>query len=76
MAEAADKASRVDIGFSGGQVLALRVKKDEYGKLRSALEDSRGERWHEVKTEDSDVSVDLAQVVYIRLDTEQHRVGF
>ena len=29
-----------------------------------------------VRTEDSDVTVDLSQIVYVRLDTEQHKVGF
>jgi hypothetical protein len=70
------KPRRVDIGFSGGQVLALRLKGEEYEALRKGLESDRSPRWHEVKSEDSDVSVDLAQVVYVRLDTERHSVGF
>jgi hypothetical protein len=71
-----NKPRRVDIGFSGGQVLALRLKREEYESLRKGLESDHGARWHEVKSEDSDVSVDLAQVVYVRLDTERHSVGF
>ena len=71
-----EKARRVDLGFSGGQMLALRMRKDPYERLRKALEDDRSERWHEVTTEDSDVTIDLSQVVYVRLDTEQHKVGF
>jgi hypothetical protein len=71
-----NKPRRVDIGFSGGQVLALRLKGEEYEALRKGLENDRSERWHEVKSEDSDVSVDLSQVVYVRLDTERHSVGF
>ena len=74
MANAA--ATRVDIGFQGGQVLALRITSDEYKSLRKALDDDRSSRWHEVKTQDSEVSIDLAQVLYIRLDTEDHKVGF
>jgi hypothetical protein len=66
---------RVDVGFSGGQVLALRVQDDAYRALRAALE--VGETgWHELPTEDSEVNIDLRQVVYVRLDTETHRVGF
>lgn len=68
--------TRVDIGFQGGQVLALRLTDDEYRGLRTALDSDRSGRWHEVKTQDSQVSIDLAQVVYIRLDTEHHKVGF
>jgi hypothetical protein len=67
-------AKRVDIGFTGGQVLALRLQDAVYEELRKALAD--GGSWHTVNTEDSDVSVDLRQVVYLRVDTEQHKVGF
>ncbi len=71
------KASRVDIGFSGGQVLSVRMSEAAYGDLQKALQ-SAGESagWHELKTEDSELSLHLAQVVYVRLDTEKHRVGF
>ncbi len=69
------RAQRVDVGFSGGQVLALRLRDGVHKSLVEALQGSSG-GWHEVETEDSRVSVDLAQVVYVRLDTEQHRVGF
>jgi len=67
---------RVDVGFQGGQVLPARVMRDAYDGLRKALEDSRGERWHVLETQDSEVALDLSQVVYVRLDTEEQRVGF
>jgi hypothetical protein len=73
---AADKARRVDVGFAGGQVLALRMKRGVYDGLRKALEPAERAGWHELETEDSQVAVDLAQVVYVRLDTEEHKVGF
>ena len=76
MASGDDRPRRVDLGFSGGQVLALRLKPTVYEALTKALESDRSDRWHEVKTEDSDVAVDLSQVVYVRLDTEEHKVGF
>jgi hypothetical protein len=72
----AAEVKRADIGFQGGQVLSVRVAKDSYDSLRSALASDRAERWHELKTQDSDVSLDLSQVVYVRLDTEDQRVGF
>jgi hypothetical protein len=75
--ESATRASRVDIGFSGGQVLSVRMQEQAYEELRKALSgagDFAG--WHELKTEDSELSLHLAQVVYVRLDTEKHRVGF
>jgi hypothetical protein len=72
----ADEVKRIDIGFHGGQVLPARVTADEYESLRKALGDERSDRWYELKTQDSEVAVDLAQVIYVRLDTEAHRVGF
>jgi hypothetical protein len=75
--DSAIRAQRVDIGFSGGQVLSVRMQEPAYEELRKALSgagDSAG--WHELKTEDSELSLHLAQVVYVRLDTEKHRVGF
>jgi hypothetical protein len=69
------KATRVDIGFSGGQVLSVRMRSEAYEDLRKALDKGNG-AWHELKTEDSELSLHLPQVVYVRLDTEQHKVGF
>ncbi len=68
--------NRIDIGFQGGQVLPARVKADVYESLRRALGDERADRWFELKTQDSEVAIDLAQVVYVKLDTEEHSVGF
>jgi hypothetical protein len=75
--EATNRAARVDIGFSGGQVLTVRMQESAYAELRKALGNGAdGAGWHELKTEDSEISLHLSQVVYVRLDTEQHRVGF
>jgi hypothetical protein len=70
------RAARVDIGFSGGQVLSVRMLDSAYEELRKALDKGGGTTWHELKTEDSELALHLAQVVYVRLDTEQHKVGF
>ena len=72
----ADDTRRIDIGFQGGQVLPARVKESGYDGLKTALGDERAERWFELETQDSMVSIDLSQVVYIRIDTEEQRVGF
>jgi hypothetical protein len=72
----AEPARRIDIGFKGGQVLPCRVNQEDWEGLRKALEDSNAERWHELETADSQVAIDLAQVVYVRLDTEEQKVGF
>lgn len=66
---------RVDIGFEGGQVLSLRLKPGSFDAMKKAL--SKGATgWHEVEAEDSLVSVDLARIVYIRQDSDDHKVGF
>jgi hypothetical protein len=71
-----DLWQRLDVGFQGGQVLPVRVSQEAYETLRGALSDQHGGRWYELQTQDSLVVLDLAQVVYVRLDTEEHRVGF
>jgi hypothetical protein len=73
---AAGKPRRVDIGFSGGQAFSVRLSEDEFTALRAALESDRSERWHSISTEESEVLIDLAQVVYVRLDTEARGMGF
>ena len=72
----ADKARRADVGFQGGQVLSVRVAAADFDALRKALSDDGAERWHELKTVDSDIAIDLSQVVYVRVETEEQRVGF
>jgi hypothetical protein len=71
-----EESRRIDIGFLGGQVLPARVRQGNYDGLREALGDQRSERWFELETVDSKISVDLSQVVYVRIDTEAQRVGF
>jgi len=78
MESSGGKARRVELGFAGGGVLALRLTEDVYRALRGALDSTGGEgsRWHDVESEDAHVSVDLSQVVFVRLDIEPGRVGF
>ena len=64
---------RVSVGFQGGQVLALRVSDEQLKALHKAL-GSGG--WHELETEDGPVRLDLAQVVYVRVEGDDSRVGF
>ncbi len=69
----ASSSRRVSVGFQGGQVLALRVSDEQLDALHKAL-GSGG--WHELQTEDGPVRLDLAQVVYVRSEEEDQRVGF
>jgi len=68
-------ARRGAVGFQGGQVLSIRVPEAELEKLRTALRDGK-ERWHEVEAADGAVLVDLGQVVYLRVDSDEHKIGF
>ena len=73
----ADTPRRIDIGFQGGQSLPVRVAQEVYdappqGARRLRLRPLVRAR----RPQDSDVYIDLSQVVYVRLDTEDHRVGF
>ena len=72
----AETPRRIDIGFQGGQVLPARITQEVFDGFRKALSDSSSARWYDLKTADSEVHIDLSQVVYVRLDTEEQRVGF
>ena len=64
---------RVSVGFQGGQVLSLRVTEEQLQTLYRALGDGG---WHELETEDGPARIHLGQVVYVRLDEGDQRVGF
>lgn len=64
---------RISIGFQAGQVLALRVSEDQLKTLYKALADGG---WHELESEDGPVRMYLGQVVYVRAEDEDARVGF
>ena len=66
---------RAAIGFQGGQVLSLRLADEKLNTLQQVLREGR-ERWHEVEAADGAVVVDLGQVVYLRVESDEHRVGF
>ena len=72
----AETPRRIDIGFQGGQVLSVRVTQEVHDEFRKALSNSPSDSWFELHTQDSEVHIDLSQVVYVRLDTDEHRVGF
>jgi len=64
---------RVSVGFQGGQVLALRVTDEQLEALYRALGDGG---WHELETEEGPVRLCLGQVVYVRTEESDSRVGF
>ena len=64
---------RISVGFQGGQVLALRVTDEQLEALYRAI---GGGGWHELASEDGPVRLDLGQVVYVRAEGDEQRVGF
>jgi len=68
------RLQKISIGFAGGQVLALRVSGDALELLNGALQSDRG--WLELACEDGVVRLDLGQVAYVRVDSDEPRVGF
>jgi hypothetical protein len=67
-------AGRVEVGFSGGQVVAVRLSDDKAKDLRKALEKADG--WFDLETEDGEVALDLREVVFVRGAPGEHRIGF
>jgi hypothetical protein len=66
---------RTALGFQGGQVLSLRLPEEVLESLRSTLREGR-ERWIEVEASDGAVLIDAGQVVYLRVESDEHRIGF
>jgi hypothetical protein len=66
---------RTAVGFQGGQVLSLRLPEEVLTSLRETLKQGK-ERWVEVEASDGAVLVDVGQVVYLRVESDEHRIGF
>jgi hypothetical protein len=65
---------RVTIGFAGGtQVLAVRI---EDAALDALLQGVKGGDWHDLTIDGGTIRLNLSQVVYVRTDLDEHRVGF
>ena len=68
------RAERVSIGFSGGQVVEVRLEGARLKELRKELDKADG--WSDLETEDGVVSVDLRQVVFLRSAAAAQSIGF
>jgi hypothetical protein len=65
---------RVEIGFSGGQVVSVRLEEKPLGDLRKAVERDSG--WEDLETEDGTLALDLSKVVFVRIAGAPHTIGF
>jgi hypothetical protein len=66
---------RTAVGFHGGQVLSLRLSEEVLNSFRDTLKEGK-ERWLEVEASDGAVLVDIGQVVYLRVESDDQRIGF
>ena len=66
-------AQRISIGFQASPPLAARVSDDELTKLQDAL---GGDGWHTLEADDGTIKLNLANVLWLRVERDEHRVGF
>ena len=64
---------RVEVGFDGGQVIAIRISDEVLDGLRSALGQGG---WHRLATDEAEVDVDLDKLVFVRTAGDGTKVGF
>jgi hypothetical protein len=75
MAAGDERPQRIEIGFDGGQVIAVKMTPKQAADLRKSV--GRGHPgWHDILTEDGEVALDLSKVVFVRGEPGEHRVGF
>lgn len=65
---------RAEIGFSGGQVVSVRLAEKRLNELRKAIES--GEGWYDLETDDGTIALDLARVVFVRIAASAQTIGF
>ncbi len=70
----AEEQTKVEIGFGIGQVLSVKLDPDELAQLRQAVVSGSG--WHDLKTQEGTVALNLATVVFLRVDDAAHSIGF
>ena len=65
---------KVEIGFGISQVVSVKLTETELSDLRKAVEAGSG--WYDLKTAEGAVALNLATVVFIRVDDAAHSIGF
>jgi hypothetical protein len=63
-----------EIGFTGGQVIIVRLEPAKLKELRKALDKPGG--FTDIETPTGTVSLDLNQVQFVRTDAPSQSVGF
>jgi len=70
----ADEQTKVDIGLGIGQVVSVKLSENELSDLRKSVETGQG--WHDLKTQEGSVALNLATIVYIRVADPARGIGF
>jgi hypothetical protein len=68
------EAKKVQIGFGIGQALNVKLTDEQLADLRKAVESREG--WYDLETDDGPVALNLATVVFLRVDEPSHSIGF
>jgi hypothetical protein len=70
-----DRPKRIALGFHAGGALALRLPAAGLAELQKLL--TAGETgFREIEAEDGAVLVNLGQVIYLRVESDEQRIGF
>lgn len=64
---------KIELGFYGAAVLAVRISDGDLETLRAKL---GGEGWYRLTIEDGELDVDLAKLAFIRVAGDGQKVGF
>lgn len=68
-----DPVKRVTIGFHASPPLNLKLAEKALGDLQKAV--GKGD-WFETEADDCVVTLNTAQVLYVRVEKDEQRVGF
>jgi hypothetical protein len=67
-------ASRnISLGFTASMPVSIKAPQEELDRLLGAL---GGEGWHEIKGDDGTMRLNIANVLWVRAEEEEHHVGF
>ena len=70
-----DRPKRIALGFHAGGALSMRLAPDKLAELQRLL--SSGETgFREIEVDDGQVLVNLGQVIYLRVESDEQRIGF
>jgi len=64
---------KIELGFYGAAVLAVRVDEKDLESLRSKLGDTG---WHRLEIDDGEIDVDLGKLAFVRVAGDGQKVGF